>query len=208
MALRIVSLQAYYLQLQMISSHSDVATSRNTVEIMDLGLDRLSLFEPSRNDRSILLTNPALALSLTQRLHPGRRALLHNLATDETLMTFSNASGAGTTSELYSNSANPTPAAGGACTTISFRTGASTKLHVTLCKFYATSLRTGNFFLPFSPPPPSCRAGIPVRVSRVMTFYSGTFADAPLRVAHCIEGCITYRTHGINGCDCADSKGP
>ena len=63
--------------------------------------------------------------TLTQGSLVGRRALLHNLATDETLMTFANASGAGTTTDLYSNSnSNPAAAAGGACTAISFRTGA------------------------------------------------------------------------------------
>ena len=39
-------------------------------------------------------------------------------------MSFANASGAGTASDLYSNSAGPAAAAGGACTAISFRTGA------------------------------------------------------------------------------------
>ena len=51
---------------------------------------------------------------------PCRRALLHNLATDETLMVFPSASAAG----AGSDAAHDRPAGGGACTAIAFRTGA------------------------------------------------------------------------------------
>jgi hypothetical protein len=52
-----------------------------------------------------------------------RRALLHNLATDETLMVFPNASGAGAGSDSSTPGAAPQTPGGGACTAIAFRTG-------------------------------------------------------------------------------------
>lgn len=67
---------------------------------------------------------------LTNRAaHPppsSRRAILHNLRYDETLMTLHNASGAGTNADLYltgSQAQAARQAAGGACTNIAFRTG-------------------------------------------------------------------------------------
>ncbi len=57
-----------------------------------------------------------------------RRAVLHNLRYDDTVMQLHNASGAGTNASLYltgSDAQAARLAAGGACTTISFRTGAA-----------------------------------------------------------------------------------
>jgi hypothetical protein len=57
---------------------------------------------------------------------PNRRAVLLNLRYNECLMTFHNASGAGTNAELFltgSDAQAARLAAGGACTNISFRTG-------------------------------------------------------------------------------------
>lgn len=57
--------------------------------------------------------------------------MLHNLRYDETLLTFHNASGAGTNSELYLNNSEARTAreaAGGAVTNLAFRTGAGAPL--------------------------------------------------------------------------------
>lgn len=54
--------------------------------------------------------------------------MLHNLRYDDTIMQLHNASGAGTNASLYltgSDAQAARLAAGGACTTISFRTGAA-----------------------------------------------------------------------------------
>ncbi len=56
-----------------------------------------------------------------------RRAVLHNLRYDETLAQFGNASGVGTNADLFltgSAAQAARLAAAGACTAISFRTGA------------------------------------------------------------------------------------
>lgn len=74
-----------------------------------------------------LPTHHTPASSPCHPLHPlNRRAVLHNLRYDDTLMQLHNASGAGTNASLYltgSDAQAARLAAGGACTTLSFRTG-------------------------------------------------------------------------------------
>ena len=56
-----------------------------------------------------------------------RRALLHNLRYDEAVASFGNASGVGTgDAALLGGGPRSSSAGGGACTAISFRTGACT----------------------------------------------------------------------------------
>ena len=54
-----------------------------------------------------------------------RGAVLHNLRTDEEVAAFANASGVGAHASLLLEPSTAATAAGGACTAISFRTGAA-----------------------------------------------------------------------------------
>lgn len=74
------------------------------------------------------LSPPRSPTSLPHAHPPNRRAVLHNLRYDDTIMQLHNASGAGTNASLYltgSDAQAARLAAGGACTTISFRSGAA-----------------------------------------------------------------------------------
>lgn len=81
------------------------------------------------------LTPPICTPPALPRRHPthpqNRRAVLHNLRFDETLMTFHNAAGAGTNADLFLTGSTAQAArltAGGAVTCIAFRTGAGVPL--------------------------------------------------------------------------------
>ncbi|BDA46919.1 probable guanine nucleotide-binding protein subunit beta-like protein at C-terminar half [Coccomyxa sp. Obi] len=87
---------------------------------------RLFEFTVAHSDIKCIASSPALDV-VGIGLADGR-ALLHNIRFDEPVAAFSNASGTGTNDEAFLGGASRSNAAGGACTAISFRTGAGVPL--------------------------------------------------------------------------------
>ena len=90
-----------------------------------VGQQPLRMRQASRLQRFCYLRGTAWlpGRAATQSAVICRRALLHNLATDEMLMVFPNASGAGAGAISSTPGAAPHAPGGGACTAIAFRTG-------------------------------------------------------------------------------------
>ncbi|CAK0785298.1 hypothetical protein CVIRNUC_008505 [Coccomyxa viridis] len=86
------------------------------------------LYEFSVADCAIKCLAPSPALDVIGIGMADGRALLHNLRFDERVAAFSNASGAGAADETFLPGQARPSAGGGACTAISFRTGAGVPL--------------------------------------------------------------------------------